>query len=52
MRQFREFEINRLKKIVENAREPTDEARKLEAHNLNLVIRKKINIQLLIIIDW
>ena len=37
MRTFREFEIKRLNKFVENARDQDDEIRKIEAHNHKLV---------------
>ena len=37
MRQFRDFEIRRLNKIVENSREQTEEMRGLEAHHHRMV---------------
>ena len=37
MRTLKQFEMKRLQKIVDNAPEPNDDYREIEAHNPNLV---------------
>ena len=39
MRTFRDFEIQRLQKIVDDATKPDEELRKIKAHHHKLVIK-------------